>query len=107
MSQNISEIINNMSDDDEHEFVIARNIYSKSKFDCKYLKSEKARFNLNDKFQMLYAKLKSENKKRFFKRQLFNRLPVLKWLIIYNFRQNLVADIISGVTIGIIQVTQG
>jgi len=49
MSQNISEIINNISDDNEHAFAIARDVYTKNQLDSKYLKNEKPGLNFKNK----------------------------------------------------------
>lgn len=43
----------------------------------------------------------------FFKRQLFKRIPFFDWIRNYNIKQWLLADIISGITIGVVHIPQG
>jgi hypothetical protein len=43
----------------------------------------------------------------FFKRQLFKRIPFLDWIRHYNIKEWLMADIVSGLTIGIVHIPQG
>lgn len=35
------------------------------------------------------------------------RLPCLKWMLGYNFKENTLPDLISGLTIGIVHIPQG
>lgn len=81
--------------------------------------------NLNEKlFQEKYTlqKFKSENVlngsknyiKKYYtpnpscmKRFLFDRVPIIKWIKEYNIRQCLLKDLISGLTIGVVQIPQG
>jgi sulfate anion transporter 6 len=91
----------------ENTLEIRRQIYTQKTFDTKYIPNEKIAFNFKNKFQKYYIKFKTLNKKRVLKKQLYNRLPVLKWLPNYKIRQNFISDLVSGVTIGIIQITQG
>ena len=44
--------------------------------------------------------------KEFYKDYLFMRLPVLKWLLEYKIRQNFIYDMISGTTVGIMNMPQ-
>ena len=41
------------------------------------------------------------------KNYLRDRFPFIKWLLGYNIKENLLPDVISGVTIGIIHIPQG
>jgi hypothetical protein len=36
-----------------------------------------------------------------------DRIPVIKWMINYNFKENMIPDTISGITIGLIHLPQG
>ena len=36
-----------------------------------------------------------------------DRFPILKWLLNYNLKENILPDIISGITIGIVHIPQG
>jgi hypothetical protein len=36
-----------------------------------------------------------------------DRFPFLKWLLNYNLKENILPDIISGITIGIVHIPQG
>lgn len=38
---------------------------------------------------------------------LFDRIPFIKWIRKYSIKENLVKDIIAGLTIGVIQIPQG
>jgi MFS superfamily sulfate permease-like transporter len=42
-----------------------------------------------------------------FKNYIKDRFPIIKWLLGYNIRENLLADTISGITIGIVHIPQG
>lgn len=37
---------------------------------------------------------------------LLDRLPFIKWLMVYSVRDNLLKDIIGGLTIGVVQIPQ-
>ena len=41
------------------------------------------------------------------KNYLLDRLPIIKWMRSYNFKENIVPDTISGLTIGLIHLPQG
>jgi len=41
------------------------------------------------------------------KNYLFDRIPFLRWILSYDVKENLVKDIIAGLTIGVIQIPQG
>ena len=41
------------------------------------------------------------------KRYLFKRIPFLRWCLNYNIKENLLKDIIGGITIGIVNLPQG
>lgn len=52
-------------------------------------------------------KINSKKKKCRLKSFIYKWLPPLTWLINYNVKENLMSDVISGITIGIVQITQG
>ncbi|TSS48071.1 Solute carrier family 26 member 9 [Bagarius yarrelli] len=82
-------------------YSIERSAYSQSNFDVEFNR-KKRNYPLREKvgniFRCSSGRLKS---------LLFRHLPVLSWLPKYNFKQNLVCDVISGVSAGTIQVPQG
>ena len=91
----------------ENDYFITRKIYSQKNFNSNFLKCETVNFNLNAKFESISFKLKNANKKYWCKKKLYNSLPCLKWLIKYNVRKNFVSDLLSGITVGVIQIIQG
>ncbi|KAL7859430.1 hypothetical protein SRHO_G00145770 [Serrasalmus rhombeus] len=82
-------------------YAVNRPAYSQPEFDEEFDRKRRS-FPLGDKVKKVFScssgRLKS---------LLFRHLPVLSWLPKYNFRQNLLTDVISGVSAGTIQVPQG
>nr|XP_002124747.1 solute carrier family 26 member 6-like isoform X1 [Ciona intestinalis]XP_018670487.1 solute carrier family 26 member 6-like isoform X1 [Ciona intestinalis]XP_026693375.1 solute carrier family 26 member 6-like isoform X1 [Ciona intestinalis]XP_026693376.1 solute carrier family 26 member 6-like isoform X1 [Ciona intestinalis]XP_026693377.1 solute carrier family 26 member 6-like isoform X1 [Ciona intestinalis] len=46
-------------------------------------------------------------KRREVGRFIFNIFPILSWLPQYNIKESLIADVISGITVGVMQIPQG
>jgi hypothetical protein len=42
-----------------------------------------------------------------FKNYTFDRLPILKWILDYNVKEDFVKDLVGGLTLGIIQIPGG
>uniref|UniRef100_A0A3B4E9L9 STAS domain-containing protein n=1 Tax=Pygocentrus nattereri TaxID=42514 RepID=A0A3B4E9L9_PYGNA len=82
-------------------YAVNRPAYSQPEFDEEFDRKRRS-FPLGDKVKKVFScssgRLKS---------LLFRHVPVLGWLPKYNFRQNLLTDVISGVSAGTIQVPQG
>ncbi|XP_066528454.1 solute carrier family 26 member 9-like [Hoplias malabaricus] len=80
---------------------VNRPAYSLPEFDEEFERKRRS-FPLGDKVKKVFrcssGRLKS---------LLFRHLPILSWLPKFNFRQNLLTDVISGVSAGTIQVPQG
>jgi hypothetical protein len=54
-----------------------------------------------------FKSLKKFKEKNFFKRQLIKRLPILGWLPKYNLKTDLMPDLFSGFTVGVMNIAQG
>ncbi|XP_058266671.1 solute carrier family 26 member 9-like isoform X2 [Hemibagrus wyckioides] len=78
-----------------------RPAYSQPDFDEEFNR-KKRNYPLGEKVRKFFRCSSGRLKSLFFR-----HLPVLSWLPKYNFRQNLVCDVISGVSAGTIQVPQG
>ena len=48
----------------------------------------------------------SKNKRKRFKYYLFKRLPLLEWTSSYKFKEYLLPDLMSGITVGIMNIPQ-
>jgi len=57
--------------------------------------------------EQLSVWLKKKKKSIFRKKTLFMRFPVLQWLPKYSIKEDLVADLIAGLTIAITVIPQG
>ena len=88
-------------EDIDPDFFITRKVFSQRKFNEKYLKNEKPIFDIKRKFKNI--SLRNVN----IKKQLYARLPILRWLLKYKIRENFILDLVSGITVGIVQITQG
>ncbi|KAG7323224.1 hypothetical protein KOW79_012926 [Hemibagrus wyckioides] len=82
-------------------YSIDRPAYSQPDFDEEFNR-KKRNYPLGEKVRKFFRCSSGRLKSLFFR-----HLPVLSWLPKYNFRQNLVCDVISGVSAGTIQVPQG
>ncbi|KAJ8378042.1 hypothetical protein AAFF_G00249130 [Aldrovandia affinis] len=86
---------------DHPRYVIDRPVYSLPSFDGEFDKKSRS-FPLREKVKKLFRCSKARAKS-----VLFRHLPVLTWLPKYKVKQNLLFDVISGVSAGTIQVPQG
>uniref|UniRef100_A0A3B5BG30 Solute carrier family 26 member 9 n=1 Tax=Stegastes partitus TaxID=144197 RepID=A0A3B5BG30_9TELE len=86
---------------DRPRYVINRPAYDLPEFDREFEKKSR-QFPVGDKVKKLFRcsvpRLKG---------LLFRHLPVLRWLPKYKVKENLLCDVISGVSAGTIQVPQG
>ncbi|XP_048097715.1 solute carrier family 26 member 9-like [Alosa alosa] len=86
---------------DRPRYVIDRPAYSQADFDETFTRKSRT-FPFTDKVRTAFrcsgGRLKA---------LLFRHLPVLQWLPKYNAKQNLLTDVVSGVSAGTIQVPQG
>jgi hypothetical protein len=41
------------------------------------------------------------------KKQVYNRIPIIKWLKSYNIKDYLLRDILTGITVGVMHIPQG
>ncbi|KAI5609031.1 solute carrier family 26 member 6, partial [Silurus asotus] len=83
------------------QYAIDRPAYSQPVFDEEFNRKRR-NYPLGDKVRKIFRCSRGR-----LKSLLFRHLPVLSWLPKYNFRQNLLCDVISGVSAGTIQVPQG
>ena len=63
-----------------------------------YKKTDELAFELKERLWKLFVPTK---------KSLFNFFPILKWLPRYNFKSSFVQDLITGLTIGTMQIPQG
>ncbi|XP_062872114.1 solute carrier family 26 member 9-like [Trichomycterus rosablanca] len=82
-------------------YAINRPAYSQLDFDEEFNR-KKRNYPLKDKVKKVFRCSSGRLKHLFFR-----HLPVLSWFPKYNFKQNLLCDVISGVSAGTIQVPQG
>ncbi|KAK2825119.1 hypothetical protein Q7C36_019046 [Tachysurus vachellii] len=82
-------------------YSVDRPAYSQQDFDEEFNRKRR-NYPLGEKVRKFFRCSSGRLKSLFFR-----HLPVLSWLPKYNFRQNLVCDVISGVSAGTIQVPQG
>uniref|UniRef100_H3B3L2 STAS domain-containing protein n=2 Tax=Latimeria chalumnae TaxID=7897 RepID=H3B3L2_LATCH len=85
----------------KQRYIIDRSVYSVPVFDEEFQKKSRS-YPHGEKARKLFrcsaARLKTI---------LFNFLPILVWLPKYNFKENALVDILSGISSGTIQVPQG
>ncbi len=104
MSQNQQSAKTSSFDEAIEKFEINRSVLTKKAFDNTYKRNPLLSpvQKLNDKFSRLRTPtIKSVGK------QFNKRIPGFKMLIDYDFKNNILSDIVSGITITVMQVTQG
>ena len=93
--------------DCDSRVLINRSVLNKKKFDENYTQtSEYPTFKLK---HFLINDLKNGLKcdKRKIKKQVYNRIPAIKWLRHYNFREFLMKDCLAGLTVGTMHIPYG
>ena len=80
-------------------------VYNRRFYNLKMTSSSKSIYtNFKEKCSKLKTSLKS---RAFYKNFILQRMPILSWLFLgYNFRSNLVNDIVAGFTVGIMNLPQ-
>lgn len=85
---------------------IDRPAYNQAKFEQDY------KINAFQGFSLFYfireiAVKSCKPGKECIRKNIFNRLPAISWLKEYNVRESLMADLFSGITVGIMHIPQG
>jgi hypothetical protein len=89
-------MVNNDDEDD---------VYNRRFYNLKSKKISKSIYsNIKEKCSKLQQSLKS---RAFYKKIMLERMPILSWLFLgYNFKSNLLNDIVAGFTVGIMNLPQ-
>jgi MFS superfamily sulfate permease-like transporter len=90
----------------EEHINVERRIYNYTEFTKEHPASLFIGFSLIALLKQLYH-LHFIPSKICLKKNIYNRLPALKWLIRYNFRKDILADLLAGITVGIMHIPQG
>jgi hypothetical protein len=99
-------------DDDENNYFetrvfINRPVFNKKKFDDNYKQtSEYPTFKLKNNVTKVIKNYFTCDKAKI-KKQVYNRIPAIKWLRSYNFREFLVKDFAAGLTVGTMHIPYG
>ena len=88
-----------------HKIVIERPGYNENLLTERYsfqkYKSENALKSTGN-----YIKKYYKPSRHCMQRFLFNRLPLIQWIKAYSIKENLIKDIVGGLTIGVVQIPQ-
>eukprot|EP00795_Rhopilema_esculentum_P000427 gene427-10098_t len=88
----------------ERELEINRSVYNEIQFSKKFLKAKKET-SLRSKVREYTSKLQVTRKRLAI--FILSLVPVLNWLPKYSYKRDLVRDMASGLTVGIMQIPQG
>lgn len=87
------------------DIVINRPAYNNSKFNQRYRSSNFVGFNILLFMQEMILKSCTPGKDCF-KKHLINRFAAWKWISIYNFKEWFLADLLAGITVGIMHIPE-
>jgi MFS superfamily sulfate permease-like transporter len=90
----------------EEYFHVDRPLYNYPKFVKEYPSRRVRGYSFKQLTKDLHAKHCAPSAKCV-KKNIFNRIPCLKWLKKYNIKDDLLADFFAGLTVGIMHVPQG
>ncbi|CAF0929886.1 unnamed protein product [Brachionus calyciflorus] len=85
---------------------INRPCYNFAKFSHEHESNDFERFNPFFFIRDMFLKSCSPGK-TCIKKNIFNRLPAIKWIKNYDIKEMLIPDLISGITVGIMHIPQG
>ena len=86
-----------------HGYFVSRPVYNKSNFFHRYCHEPNRDKSFGEKLRSLKPEISCEKTKNF----LLSFVPLLTWLPKYKLRENLVMDIASGLTVGVMNIPQG
>lgn len=85
---------------------IDRPVYTQKIFNQHYDINKQSSFNFILYFSLFFKNLFICDQ-QIAKKRLYNRLPCIKWIRNYRIKENLLADTIAGLTVGILYIPQG
>lgn len=95
-----------MSNQDSKMITIKRSVMSEKMFDAKYECESPERLSMTERI-VNALKPKRTEPAAFLADLVFSIFPILQWLPRYQVKQWLLADVMSGFTVGIMQIPQG
>ena len=84
---------------DDERYLVDRKVYNHPKFVNEFKPGPFVGFSFIELLKGLYVKHFSPSK-HCAKKQLYNRIPAIKWLKSYKLKDNLLADVLAGLTVG-------
>ena len=85
---------------------LERKVYNQKNFSKEHPSDEYVGFNLSETFREMYIKHLKPGK-HCVRKNIENRLPCIKMIRTYRFKEYLIADLLAGLTVGIMHIPQG
>lgn len=107
-TENVDEIIDHQECDESNQaqIEIKRRLYNYPVFAKNYTPIAYVGFSFSLLFSNLFQKHLKPSK-MCFKKAIYNRIPAIKWIKKYKIKEFFLADLLAGITVGIMHIPQG